>query len=105
MDFVAWTGWVAWQAFKAANPLCVLEDFIRWHSPRDWLVEGAAPGGAAPGGAASGGAAPGGAAPEGTMEGDGATHMSMPRGRLSQRMSSADSLWQQARQREPMHVT
>jgi Rab3 GTPase-activating protein catalytic subunit len=25
------------QAFKAANPGCCLEDFIRWHSPRDWL--------------------------------------------------------------------
>lgn len=24
------------QAFKAANPGCVLEDFVRWHSPRDW---------------------------------------------------------------------
>ena len=26
------------QAFKAANPGCCLEDFIRWHSPRDWLA-------------------------------------------------------------------
>lgn len=24
-------------AFKAANPGCCLEDFIRWHSPRDWV--------------------------------------------------------------------
>lgn len=24
------------QAFKAANPDCILEDFVRWHSPRDW---------------------------------------------------------------------
>ncbi|KAJ1345769.1 Rab3 GTPase-activating protein catalytic subunit [Parelaphostrongylus tenuis] len=24
------------QAFKAANPKCCLEDFIRWHSPKDW---------------------------------------------------------------------
>jgi Rab3 GTPase-activating protein catalytic subunit len=24
------------QAFKAANPGCVIEDFVRWHSPRDW---------------------------------------------------------------------
>ncbi|KAG0056418.1 Rab3 GTPase-activating protein catalytic subunit [Gryganskiella cystojenkinii] len=24
------------QAFKAANPGCVLGDFIRWHSPKDW---------------------------------------------------------------------
>lgn len=27
------------QAFKAANPSCVLEDFLRWHSPRD-LIDG-----------------------------------------------------------------
>ena len=27
------------QAFKAANPGCVLEDFVRWHSPRDWMEE------------------------------------------------------------------
>lgn len=27
------------EAFKAANPGCVLGDFIRWHSPRDWIVE------------------------------------------------------------------
>ncbi|XP_058220107.1 uncharacterized protein LOC131330506 isoform X4 [Rhododendron vialii] len=24
------------QAFKAANPGCTLEDFVRWHSPPDW---------------------------------------------------------------------
>ncbi|XP_013615901.1 PREDICTED: uncharacterized protein LOC106322438 isoform X1 [Brassica oleracea var. oleracea] len=24
------------QAFKAANPGCILEDFVRWHSPSDW---------------------------------------------------------------------
>lgn len=27
------------QAFKAANPEAVLEDFLAWHSPRD-LVDG-----------------------------------------------------------------
>lgn len=26
------------QAFKAANPFACLEDFVRWHSPRDWIV-------------------------------------------------------------------
>ncbi|GAQ90863.1 hypothetical protein KFL_006940020 [Klebsormidium nitens] len=26
-------------AFKAANPGALLEDFVRWHSPRDWLPE------------------------------------------------------------------
>ncbi|CAI5514799.1 unnamed protein product [Closterium sp. Naga37s-1] len=24
------------QAFKAANPGCILEDFVRWYSPADW---------------------------------------------------------------------
>lgn len=24
------------QAFKAANPRATLEDFVRWHSPKDW---------------------------------------------------------------------
>lgn len=24
-------------AFKAANPACQLADFVRWHSPKDWL--------------------------------------------------------------------
>ena len=26
-------------AFKAANPLSVLADFVRWHSPKDWIQE------------------------------------------------------------------
>ncbi|KAJ1948702.1 hypothetical protein FBU59_001471 [Linderina macrospora] len=26
------------ESFKAANPNCALGDFVRWHSPRDWLV-------------------------------------------------------------------
>ncbi|KAK3127141.1 hypothetical protein QOZ80_7AG0568850 [Eleusine coracana subsp. coracana] len=30
------------QAFKARNPGCVLEDFIRWHSPPDWSEDCAA---------------------------------------------------------------
>ena len=25
------------ESFKAANPLGVLEDFVRWYSPRDWV--------------------------------------------------------------------
>ncbi|XP_010244490.1 PREDICTED: uncharacterized protein LOC104588309 isoform X2 [Nelumbo nucifera] len=25
------------QSFKAANPGCILEDFVRWHSPPDWM--------------------------------------------------------------------
>lgn len=27
------------EAFKAANPGCQFEDFIRWHSPRDWIEQ------------------------------------------------------------------
>jgi len=27
------------EAFKAANPDCILEDFVRWHSPRDWIED------------------------------------------------------------------
>jgi len=27
------------QAFKAANPGCVLEDFVRWYSPADWIEQ------------------------------------------------------------------
>ena len=26
------------EAFKAANPGCLLEDFVRWYSPNDWLT-------------------------------------------------------------------
>mmetsp|Transcript_15005 Transcript_15005/g.38159 ORF Transcript_15005/g.38159 Transcript_15005/m.38159 type:complete len:330 (-) Transcript_15005:67-1056(-) len=28
------------QAFKAANPGCVLADFVRWYSPSDWIRNG-----------------------------------------------------------------
>uniref|UniRef100_A0A914VJ43 Rab3 GTPase-activating protein catalytic subunit n=1 Tax=Plectus sambesii TaxID=2011161 RepID=A0A914VJ43_9BILA len=31
------------QAFKAANPGCCMEDFVRWHSPRDWIIDQADP--------------------------------------------------------------
>lgn len=27
------------QAFKAANPGCVMADFVRWYSPADWIEE------------------------------------------------------------------
>ncbi|XP_014777563.1 rab3 GTPase-activating protein catalytic subunit [Octopus bimaculoides] len=27
------------ESFKAANPGCMLEDFVRWYSPRDWVDE------------------------------------------------------------------
>ncbi|KAK6194420.1 hypothetical protein SNE40_000056 [Patella caerulea] len=27
------------ESFKAANPNCILEDFVRWYSPRDYVLE------------------------------------------------------------------
>ena len=27
------------ESFKAANPHGLIEDFIRWYSPRDWIPE------------------------------------------------------------------
>ena len=27
------------EAFKAANPGCCLGDFVRWYSPRDWVLD------------------------------------------------------------------
>ncbi|XP_052673604.1 rab3 GTPase-activating protein catalytic subunit-like isoform X1 [Crassostrea angulata] len=27
------------ESFKAANPGCTIEDFVRWYSPRDWIEE------------------------------------------------------------------
>ncbi|XP_065880724.1 uncharacterized protein [Euphorbia lathyris] len=62
-------------AFKAANPDAIFEDFIRWHSPRDWEDD--------------------------EMEGSGTSKSSVdnlkddwpPRGRLSQRMSERGNLW------------
>ncbi|XP_068610477.1 rab3 GTPase-activating protein catalytic subunit [Brachionichthys hirsutus] len=33
------------ESFKAANPGCVLEDFVRWYSPRDYVSEEVVPDG------------------------------------------------------------
>lgn len=52
-------------AFKAANPDAAFEDFIRWHSPGDWVSEG---------------------------NGDGNSAWP-PKGRLSQRMSEHGNMW------------
>lgn len=60
------------QAFKAANPGCVLEDFVRWYSPPDWTENES-----------------GNDSDEGPGEGD-----STPsKGRLSHRMQKAGNLW------------
>lgn len=52
-------------AFKAANPDAAFEDFIRWHSPGDWVSED---------------------------KGDGNSAWP-PKGRLSQRMSEHGNMW------------
>lgn len=59
------------QAFKAANPGCVLEDFVRWHSPPDWSEDCAA---------------------HSTPVGEGSSR----RGRLSDRMQTKEgNLWKE----------
>ncbi|XP_015647492.1 uncharacterized protein [Oryza sativa Japonica Group] len=58
------------QAFKAANPGCVLEDFIRWHSPPDWSEDCAA---------------------SSAEVGEGSSR----RGRLSERMQTKGNLWKE----------
>ncbi|CAJ1970667.1 unnamed protein product [Sphenostylis stenocarpa] len=54
-------------AFKAANPDAVLEDFIRWHSPGDWIVD--------------------------DLEVEMSKDNWPPRGRLSKRMSENGNSW------------
>lgn len=53
------------ESFKAANPGAILEDFIRWYSPRDWISE------------------------------EGEDEWGQPRGRLSSRMLISDNTWVQ----------
>ncbi|KAG6550673.1 hypothetical protein Mapa_007770 [Marchantia paleacea] len=68
-------------AFKAANPGAVLEDFVRWHSPDDWIED----------------------EHEYVRDGDlsASTHTENngepwpPRGRLSQKMSQPGNVWAQ----------
>ncbi|CAN8248290.1 unnamed protein product [Cochlearia groenlandica] len=55
------------QAFKAANPGCILEDFVRWHSPPDWTEND-------------------------NSSGD---DSSPPRGQLSTRMQKEGNLWRE----------
>ena len=51
------------ESFKAANPKAVLEDFIRWYSPRDWI------------------------------EDEGVDEWKQPKGHLSSRMLIAGNTW------------
>ncbi|KAG9439225.1 hypothetical protein H6P81_019390 [Aristolochia fimbriata] len=62
------------QAFKAANPGCILEDFIRWHSPPDWAESESS----------------------GELEGSSDSGDSSSRkGRLSSRMQKEGNLWRE----------
>ncbi|KAJ0084916.1 hypothetical protein Patl1_31031 [Pistacia atlantica] len=63
-------------AFKAANPDAVFEDFIRWHSPGDWVNDESEGNGAS-----------------GVLTTEGSQDNWPPRGRLSQRMSEHGNLW------------
>ncbi|KAL9264176.1 Rab3 GTPase-activating protein catalytic subunit-like protein [Drosera capensis] len=60
------------QAFKAANPGCILEDFVRWHSPPDWSENGFDDEGLVPSACGNSGST---------------------RGRLSDRMLKEGNLW------------
>lgn len=35
-DLIQFAIFLDMEAFKAANPGCVIGDFVRWHSPKDW---------------------------------------------------------------------
>ncbi|CAM6128265.1 unnamed protein product [Calypogeia fissa] len=66
-------------AFKAANPGAVLEDFVQWHSPCDWLVDGQNEDGEI----------------SGSRNTESIERKWPPRGRLSSRMSQPDNVWRQ----------
>lgn len=71
------------QAFKAANPGCILEDFVRWYSPPDWREDPDS----GLNHVTSSEASIGGTATEGTG--------TEARGYLSARMQSKGNLWQE----------
>ncbi|KAJ1441341.1 Rab3 GTPase-activating protein catalytic subunit [Sesbania bispinosa] len=62
------------QAFKAANPGCILEDFVRWYSPPDWTESEAST--------------------EDSGFTDGGESLSS-RGQLSRRMQKEGNLWRE----------
>ncbi|CAI5470271.1 unnamed protein product [Closterium sp. Yama58-4] len=77
------------QAFKAANPGCILEDFVRWYSPADWSNDAPSTrmGGGGAGGEESG--------PHKSTEEDGREggNCRSKIGYLSTRMSAPDNKW------------
>ncbi|WVY89455.1 hypothetical protein V8G54_034969 [Vigna mungo] len=64
-------------AFKAANPNAVFEDFIRWHSPGDWIDD------------------------DDDLEVEMSKDNSSPRGKLSKRMSKNGNSWRNIWSRSP----
>ncbi|GAU20450.1 hypothetical protein TSUD_130080 [Trifolium subterraneum] len=64
------------QAFKAANPGCILEDFVRWYSPPDWIESEAS------------------TEDSSSSDGSGSESLST-RGRLSRRMRKEGNLWRE----------
>ncbi|OAY66085.1 Rab3 GTPase-activating protein catalytic subunit [Ananas comosus] len=64
------SGRVGAEDWKAANPGCVLEDFVRWHSPPDWTADDR---------------------DDGSVDGEGSSR----RGRLSRRMQKEGNLWRE----------
>ncbi|XP_059172739.1 rab3 GTPase-activating protein catalytic subunit-like [Physella acuta] len=71
------------ESFKAANPGCILEDFVRWYSPRDYVVEGEE-------------TENGGEQEEETSEGEINKPLVPKRGHLSQRMQIPGNMWVEA---------
>lgn len=63
-------------AFKAANPDSCFEDFIRWHSPGDWVDDDIKASGVSQ-----------------SHAGEGSRDYWPPRGRLSERMSEHGNSW------------
>ncbi|XP_073058907.1 uncharacterized protein [Primulina eburnea] len=62
------------QAFKAANPGCMLEDFVRWHSPPDWMENDSS---------------------SDLIDTPGCGDVSSVKGQLSQRMQKEGNLWRE----------
>eukprot|EP01043_Picozoa_sp_COSAG02_P020982 COSAG02_NODE_1052_length_14953_cov_6.064023_11_plen_1089_part_00 len=89
-------------AFKAANPGCCFEDFVRWFSPNDWVVEAEDLSPSSPdidGSSAAGNVPETGdmmATPRVDSSPGGVTEELRPvLGKLSQRMMEPENLWRQ----------
>lgn len=77
-------------AFKAANPDAVFEDFIRWHSPKDWENDGSIEHNQVSQSNAN----------------QGSTVEWPPYGRLSERMLDHGSLWRKIwNEAQPLHAS